>query len=92
MYMTTASRPTSESEATALSVQPDDAKAKTPSTKADAPEYKIADLADDGKVFVKLPDGRHVAATLKDGVEVKRHAKVKVSGDEDDLTVTSLAS
>lgn len=88
--MSTATRPASESEATALAQQPDD-KAKTPASKA---EYQIADIGEDGKVFVKLPDGRHVAATVKDGVEVKRHTKVKLSGDGEDFenaVVTGLA-
>ena len=89
--MSTTTRPASESEATALAQQPDD-KAKT---KAEAPEFKIADIVEDGKVFVKLPDGRHVAATVKDGVEVKRHAKVKLTGDGENFenaVVTGLAS
>lgn len=85
--MTVASRPASESEATALSVQPDDKSApKTTGKARDIPEgeFKIADLGEDGVVYVKLPDGRHVAATVKDGVDVRRGTKVKLTGDGDD--------
>lgn len=49
---------------------------------ADAPApIKIADIHEDG-VFIALEDGRHVAATVKDGVEgLRRGTKVKITSD-----------
>lgn len=88
-------RSPSESETTALSQQPDDKAKKPASPKPTDGEFKIADLGEDGVVYVKLPDGRHVAATVADGVEVKRHAKVTLTGEGDDYdnaVVTGLAS
>jgi len=44
-------------------------------------EFKVTDVAD-GKAFLVLDDGRHIVATIKDGVEgVKRHSKVAITSD-----------
>jgi hypothetical protein len=60
------------------------ADAPTPTTSAPAKaqtEYKVTDAAD-GVAFLELDDGRHVQATIKDGVEgVKRGSHVKITSD-----------
>lgn len=60
-----------------------DAPAPTPTTsvpKAQT-EFKVTDVAD-GTAFLELEDGRHIAATIKDGVDgVKRGAHVAITSD-----------
>lgn len=46
-------------------------------------EFKVADISD-GTVFLKMEDGRHFAATVKEGVEVKRRDRVVIKSDEID--------
>ena len=77
-----------------------DAPAPTPTTSAPVKQtvFRVTDVAD-GKAFLELDDGRHIAASVKDGLEgVKRGSKVKITseGDEKEGTpknpvVTSLA-
>jgi hypothetical protein len=58
-------------------------KAPTPTTSEPRPqtEFKVTDVS--GNIaFLELADGRHIQATIKDGVEgVKRHAHVAITSD-----------
>lgn len=63
------------------------------------PTYKLVDVVGD-TLFIELEDGRHVAATLADGVDApKRGAKVNITSTGEDkggapakVVVTGLAS
>lgn len=57
------------------------AEAPTPTTSEPKPQtkFKVADLGNDGEAFLKLDDGRHVFATIKPGVEVKRGDTVETT-------------
>lgn len=58
-----------------------EAPAPTPTTSAPKPqaEFRVTDVADK-TAFLALEDGRHIAATIKDGIEdVKRGSHVSIS-------------
>lgn len=55
--------------------------APAPEKEKDKVEYKIAELRDDGTAVVELPDGRVFVAEVKEGVELRKHAKVSLTND-----------
>jgi hypothetical protein len=57
--------------------------APTPTTSAPKAqtEFKVTDVSEN-TAFLELDDGRHIQATIKDGVEgVKRGARVTITSD-----------
>lgn len=79
-------RPSSESETTALSVQPNDSPKNTNSPRGipdevskDA-EFKLAEVRADGVAVVEMEDGRMFTATLPEGMDKPRKgAKLRLA-------------
>jgi hypothetical protein len=60
------------------------ADAPTPTTSKPAEAQKVFRVTDanDGYAFLELHDGRHIQATIKDGLEgIKRGTKVEIISD-----------
>lgn len=49
--------------------------------KASAPELTIAEIRADGTAILELPDGRMFPASVKEGLAVRKGAKVSITSE-----------
>ncbi len=52
--------------------------------KTSAPELTIAEVRGDGTAILELPDGRMFPAVVKEGLAVRKHAKVQITSEGED--------